>query len=81
MPIRQPRYPKEEFARRGNEIYDRVIRPAVESENQGKFVAVDIESGEWEMDADALSACDRLIERIPDCQTWLVKSVHRISSE
>ena len=65
MVTRQPRYPKEEFARKGNDIYDRMIRPAVESENQGKFVAVDIESGEWEMDADALSACDRLIERIP----------------
>lgn len=27
MTVRQPRYPKEEFARRGKEIYNRDIRP------------------------------------------------------
>ena len=73
MPIRQPRYPKEEFARRGVEIYDRQIRPQVEAGNMGKFVAIDIESAEREMDSDALAASDRLIARFPDCQTWLVK--------
>ena len=66
MVTRQPRYSKEEFARRGNEIYERVIRPVVEAGNQGKFVAVDIETGEREMDSDALAACDQLIARIPD---------------
>jgi hypothetical protein len=42
MAIRQPRYSKEEFARRGDEIYERDIRPVVEAENKGKFVAIDI---------------------------------------
>ncbi len=82
MTVRQPRYTKEEFARRGDEIYDHDIRPLVEAENKGKFVAIDIESGAWEMDEDALKACDRLIARIPDCQTWLIRIgypyVHRL---
>jgi hypothetical protein len=82
MKVRQPRYSKQEFARRGDEVYNRDIRPQHEAGNQGKFVAIDIESGMWEMDADALAACDRLIARIPDCQTWLVRvgcpSMHRI---
>jgi hypothetical protein len=82
MTIRQPRYPKEEFARQGDEIYDRDIRPLVQSADQGKFAAIDIETGAWEMDADALAACDRLVAQLPDCQTWLVRigypAAHRL---
>jgi hypothetical protein len=82
LTVRQPRYSKEEFARRGDEIYNRDIRPLVEADNKGKFVTIDIETGAWEMDANELAACDRLIARIPDCQTWLVcigrRYVHHI---
>jgi hypothetical protein len=73
MTVRQPRYSKAEFARRGDEIYNRDIRPQVEADNKGKYVAIDIETGAWEMDADELAACNRLIARLPDCQTWLVR--------
>ena len=82
MTLRQPRYGKEEFAQRGNAIYNRQIRPQVEANHQGKFVAIDIESGAWEVDADALAACDRLIAHNLDSQTWLVRIgypyIHRI---
>ncbi len=30
MTVRQPRYSKEEFARRGKEIYESQVRPQVE---------------------------------------------------
>ena len=70
MAVRQRRYPKEEFAQRGNAIYERDIRPQVEADNQGKYVAIDIETGEWEMDASETAAGDRLRQRIPDAQTW-----------
>jgi hypothetical protein len=72
MTVRRPRYSKEKFARRGDEIYNRDVRPLVEAGNKGKYVAIDIETGAWEMDADEITACDRLIARVPDCQTWLV---------
>ena len=82
MMPRQPRYSKEEFAQRGNEIYNLKIRSQIEANHKGKFVAIDIETGAWELDADALVACDRLIARKPDSQTWLVRvgypTVHRI---
>ncbi|BBD64767.1 hypothetical protein NIES4072_15690 [Nostoc commune NIES-4072] len=39
MPLRQPRYSKEEFARRGDKIYDSQVRPQVEANNYGKIVA------------------------------------------
>lgn len=76
MTIRQPRYSKEEFARRGDEIYNRDIRPQVEADNQGKFVAIDIETGAWEMGDNGLNACHRLHARVPDSQTWLVRVGH-----
>jgi len=77
MAVRQPRYSKEEFAQRGNEIYERDIRPQVEADNQGKFVAIDIETGEWEMDVDDFTATERLLNRIPDAQIWLMRVGHR----
>jgi hypothetical protein len=67
----QPRYSKEEFARRGDEIYESEIRPHVEAGNEGKFVVIDIETGAYEVDADELAASDRLLARCPDAQMWL----------
>jgi hypothetical protein len=77
MSIRQPRYSKEEFARRGDEIYERDIRPHVEQGNKGKFVAIDIETGEYEVAEDELTASNRLLARCPDAQTWLVRVGYR----
>lgn len=82
MMVRQPRYSKEEFTQRGNEIYNGQIRSQIEADHKGEFVAIDIETGAWEVDTDALTACDRLIARKPDSQTWLVRVgypyLHRI---
>ena len=49
------------------------IRPQVEAENQGKYVAIDIETGAWEMDASETAAGDRLRLRVPDAQTWMMR--------
>ena len=77
MALQQPRYSKEEFARRGNEIYERQVRPQVEEGNEGKIVAIDIETGMFEVAEDALTASDRLLARRPDAQTWFVRIGHR----
>ena len=45
MGVRQPRYSKEEFARRGQALYERRVRPQVEEGNIGRIVAIDIETG------------------------------------
>jgi hypothetical protein len=66
-----PRYSKEEFARRGDAIYERDIRPAVEPGDEGKFVAIDIETGAYEVDTDEQAASDRLLARVPAAQVWL----------
>ncbi|MFM6572077.1 MAG: hypothetical protein ACKPJE_23270, partial [Microcystis panniformis] len=77
MTVRQPRYSKEEFARRGNEIYQSQVRPQVEEGNYGKIVAIDIETGAFELAKDTMTASDRLLERCPDAQIWCVRIGHR----
>jgi hypothetical protein len=67
------RYPKDEFARRGGEIYERDIKPNLKPRDNGKFVAIDIETGAYELASDELAACDRLYARIPDAQPWLTR--------
>jgi len=70
---RQPRYSMEEFARRGTELYEQRVRPLVEEGNRGRIVAIDIETGEFEVADDTLTAAHRLFDRRPDAQPWLVR--------
>ena len=70
MPVPRPRYSKEEFARRGDEIYDRDISPHIGFDDEGKFVVIDIETGAYEIDQDELAASDRLLARRLDAQMW-----------
>jgi hypothetical protein len=73
MPVRQPRYSKEEFTQRGDALYESQIRSQVESGNHGKIVAIDLETGAFEVDASEIAACDRLEARYPDAQIWIVR--------
>ena len=71
MTVHQPRHSKEEFARRGNEIYERDIRTQVEATHEGEFVAIDIETGAYALDQDDYTATERLLARKSDAQIWL----------
>lgn len=77
MELPQLRYSKEEHARRGTEMYESQIRPQVEAGNYGKIVAIDIESGAFEIAKDTMTASDRLIKRYPEAQIWCVRVGHR----
>jgi hypothetical protein len=69
----QRRYSKDEFARRGDEIYESTVRPQLKPEDHGRFVALDIDTNEFEIDDDELTACDRLRVRLPEAQIWMVR--------
>lgn len=71
MAANQRRYSKEEFARRGDAIYERDLRSALEPKHNDKFVAIDIETGAYELGADELEAADRLRARVPGALAWL----------
>jgi hypothetical protein len=77
MTISQLRYSKEEFARRGNEMYEAQIRPQVEADNHGKIVAIDIDTGAFELAKDTITASDQLLERYPEAQIWCVRIGHK----
>src|SRR5439155_26589828 len=50
----QPRCSKEEFARRGDVLYDQHIRPNFEPSHNRQFAAIGIETGEFKVDPDEL---------------------------
>ncbi|ETW98881.1 MAG: hypothetical protein ETSY1_16945 [Candidatus Entotheonella factor] len=57
------KYSSEEVEARGEEIYEQQIRQHVEAGNQGKFVVIDIETGEYEVDQDDLQATKRALRK------------------
>ena len=77
MAATKRRYSKEEFARRGDAIYEKDVRGQLKADDDGKFAAIDIETGTYEIDADELKACQKLRKRIPDAQIWMVRVGYR----
>ena len=70
-------YPDEVYERRGQEIYDRVVKPKVRAEDKGKFCAIDIDSEDFEINANDYMAGENLLARHPDAQIWLMRVGHR----
>jgi hypothetical protein len=77
MTVRQRRYSKEEMARRGQELYESGIRQQVEAGNDGKIVAINIETGAFEVNENVVPATNRLFEQNPDAQPWVIRIGHR----
>jgi hypothetical protein len=77
MTAHQPRYSKEEFARRGNALYENQVRSKVEKDNLGKIVAIDIETGAFEVADTPIAATDQLYDRYPDAQPWVIRIGHQ----
>ena len=76
MAVRQRRHSKEELAQRGQELYESGIRQQVEAGNKGKIVAIDIETGDFEVDETVMGSTDRLFKRQPDAQPWTLRIGH-----
>ena len=61
----------DEQVRLGTTIYAEKIRPLLTPEDDGKFVAIDVHSGDFEMDEDEVQALQQLRERRPTGLFWL----------
>jgi hypothetical protein len=72
----KPRYPKEEFARLGKRRFEE-IKDQFTEEDKGKYLVIDIESGDYEVDEDEIEACLRLREIDPDAQLWCERIGYR----
>jgi hypothetical protein len=81
-PIKPPRGPAvpaakrtlDELAGLGGDIFDRQVRPALRPEDDAKFVAIDVETGDYEMDEDDYAAVARLRSRQPAADIWLMQA-------
>lgn len=76
------RIPTAEIAARGRSIYDTVIRPQLTDQDNGRIVTIDVETNEYEIDDNQMTASQRLRARLADPQTWFVRVgspwVHRL---
>ena len=71
--IEPPRTP-EELARLGADLFDRRVRPALRPEDDGKFVAINVATGEFEIDPDDYAAVTHLRTRVPSADVWLARA-------
>ncbi|MCS3708296.1 hypothetical protein GGP62_003206 [Salinibacter ruber] len=59
----------EEFARRGNEIFEEHVRPNVDVDAEAhKFVAIDVETGAYAVHEKERTATKQLLERHPEAK-------------
>jgi hypothetical protein len=66
----------DDVVRRGQEIYDRQIRALVEPDNVGRFIAIDINSGDYAVGPDYLPLCDTLENKHPDANCCILRIGH-----
>ncbi len=59
-------YTPGEMVAKGEAIYLERIQPLVEPAESGKYVAIDIESGDYEIDVEDPYAFQRLVARRPE---------------
>ena len=63
----------EEIVKRGQAAYNEKIRTEVEAGNKGKFLVINVETGEYEMDADDVAAAKRARSRFPDAPLFSMR--------
>jgi hypothetical protein len=84
MAVTVSRRSPEELARLGSEVYEHRVRPMLRPEDDDKFVAIDVGTGDFEVDEDDYAAVSRLRSRRPEADSWLVRvgqpAAHRMRS-
>jgi hypothetical protein len=66
----------DEMGQLGPEVYERQVRPKLGPNDDNKFVAIDVDTGDFEVDADDYTAVMRLLARNPDGNIWLERAGH-----
>ena len=75
MPIEN--YRPGEISSLGKAIYRKKIKHLVEPQENGKFIVIDVESGDYEIDEQDVVASSRLRERRPNAVTYGAIIGHR----
>jgi hypothetical protein len=69
----QPKRSREEVARLGDEIFARVVKPRLTPADDGKYVAIDIDTEEYELDDIDWNAITRLGDRRRGSQIFVMR--------
>ena len=69
MPKR--RLSRDLIGQRGSQIYEEKLQAKLEAESHGLFVAIDVETEEYEIGDESVSAADLLWERLPNAQIYV----------
>ena len=59
---------------RGMAIYESVIAPRLSDEDRGLYIAIDVNSGEWEA-SESEDVSKVLRKRVPDADIFLLKHI------
>ncbi len=60
----------------GNEIYRRNTQRQLEARHVGDVVAIDVDSGDYALDANAIAASESLRNHHPGTRVWLMRVGH-----
>jgi hypothetical protein len=62
-----------DIGRRGKQLYEGGIKAIVEKDHRGKYVAIDVNTGDYEIDSDRVAAAGLLRQRRPDAVVFFVR--------
>jgi len=71
-----------ELARLGEQMYYSRVLPLLRPEDDENYVAIDVDTGEYEVDPSEVAAANRLLARLPSARVWMMQkgydTAHRI---
>jgi len=71
MVVTKTKLAREEIARLGDQLFESRIVPVVGPGDAGRYVVIDVATGDYEIDMNELVASDRLRTRRPNAEIWL----------
>ncbi len=69
----QVRYSNDEVVRQGQTLYEKRIRREIDDSDHGKFLVLDIETGDYELDSDELQALKRAKAKKPNAVLYMLR--------
>jgi hypothetical protein len=66
----------DEIAERGTQLYETKIRPLVEDGNVGRYLAIDVETGDYAVADQRHDAVTKVREKNPNAQMWGLRIGH-----
>jgi hypothetical protein len=76
MATQQSRYTIDEIAERGTELYETKIRPLVEADHVDRYLAIDVETGDFAVADKRHDAVMVLRGKNPAAQLWGLRIGH-----